>query len=135
MTSGQTTRTRPIGIKLICGVEGVGVAIIGLFLLLFAFRAVLDEQPPVFMLTVGGLSLLALVLIALYGLWMFTSWGWWATVTLHVLSGLYTVWTILVTTDDVVFQLFEFNLEQGVVRLVLTVFVIIYLYIQRDLYL
>ena len=135
MTSSQTARTRPIGIKLICGVEGVGGAIVGLFLLLFAFNAVLGGQPPVFMLIVGVLSLLAIHLIALYGLWTFTSWGWWTTVILHVLSGLFTAWTILVTRYNVVYNPFKFNLEQGAVRFVLTIFIIVYLYFQRDLYL
>ena len=135
MGSSQTAQTRPIGIKLICGIEGVGGAIVGLLVLLLAFRSVLDGQPPVFMLTVGVLSLLAMGLIALYGLWTFTLWGWWATVILHALSGLYDIWTILVTDDNVVLKLFGFSLEQNVVRFVLTVFIILYLYIQRDLYL
>lgn len=135
MTSSQTARTRPTGIKLICGVEGVGGAIVGFFLLLFAFSAVLGGKPPVFMLIVGVMSLLSIHLIALYGLWTFTSWGWWATVILHALSGLYTAWTILVTRVDVVYKLFEFSLEQGVVRFVLAVLIIIYPYFQRDLYL
>lgn len=135
MDSSQTARTRPIGIKLICGVEGVGGAIVGLFFLVFAFRSVLEGQPPVFMLVLGLLSLLAMVLIALYGLWTFTSWGWWATIIFHVLFGLIDVWTILATHDDVVYKLFGFSLEQDVVRFVLTVFIVFYLYVQRDLYL
>lgn len=134
MTLSQPTRTRPIGIKLICGVEGVGGVFIGILLLLLGYRAIFEGQPAVLMLIVGVLSLLTVFLVALYGLWTFTSWGWWTTVTLHMLSGLYTIWTILVT-NDVVYQLFKFRLEQGVVRFILTVLIIIYLYFQRDLYL
>ena len=134
MTSGQPTRTRPIGIKLICGVEGVGGVFVGILLLLLGYRAIFEGEPPVLMLIVGVLSLLIVFLVALYGLWMFTSWGWWTTVILHTLSGLHTGWAILVT-NDIVYQLFEFRLEQGVVRFILAVLILIYLYFQRDLYL
>ena len=125
MASGQTTPTRPLGIKLICWVEGVGGAIVGLILLGLVFQAILEGEPAKSGLTTGLTALIAVTIVILYGLWSFTAWGWWGAVIAHILSILFSGWSIFASV----------NPAQSVIRLTLAVLIVVYLNTKRDLYL